>query len=71
MVIDGMKKQIKCHICEVEIDKNTIGLNKKFYGRQVVKFFCLNCLSEHLDISVEDLLTKVEEFKIQGCTLFE
>lgn len=71
MVIDGMKKQIKCHICEAEIDKNTIGLNKKFHGRQVEKFFCLNCLSEHLDISVEDLLAKVEEFKNQGCTLFE
>lgn len=71
MVIDSMKKQIKCQICEAEIDKNTIGLNKKFHGRQVKKFFCLDCLSEHLDICVEDLLTKVEEFKNQGCTLFE
>lgn len=71
MVIDAMKKQTKCHICEAKIDKNTIGLNKKFLGRQVEKFFCLNCLSEHLDISVEDLRAKVEEFKNQGCTLFE
>jgi len=65
-----MQKQIKCHICEAKLDKNTFGLNKKFHGRQVKKFFCLNCLSEHLDLSVEDLLDLVEEFKNQGCILF-
>jgi len=66
-----MKKKVKCNICEEELDKNTVGLNKKFHGSKVVKVFCINCLSVHLDVSGEDLLEKIEEFKSQGCLLFE
>lgn len=66
-----MEKVIKCCICESELDKNTIGLNKKFHGRKVAKYFCMNCLSAHLDITVEDLQARIEDFKMQGCTLFE
>ena len=66
-----MGKIVKCSICEEDVDKNTIGLNKKFHGSKVVKFFCFNCLSAHLDISGEDLLAKIDEFKSQGCQLFE
>lgn len=66
-----MKKPIRCCICESELNKNTVGLNKKFHGRKVTRFFCIDCLSAHLDISVDDLLAKIEDFKSQGCTLFE
>ena len=66
-----MEKPVKCCICESELDKNAVGLNKKFHGKKVVKYFCTNCLAAHLDISVEDLLAKIEHFKLQGCTLFE
>jgi uncharacterized protein YlaI len=66
-----VEKPIKCCICEVTLDKNTVELNKKFHGRKITKYFCMNCLSTHLDISVEDLLAKIEDFKNQGCTLFE
>jgi hypothetical protein len=66
-----MGKTIKCSLCEAVLDKNTIGLNKKFHGSRVVKFFCFNCLAIHLDISGEDLLAKIEEFKMQGCQFFE
>lgn len=61
----------KCCICEVTLDKNAIGLNKKLYGTKITRYFCVNCLSAHLDISVEDLLAKIEDFKSQGCALFE
>ena len=66
-----MEKAIKCCICESKLDKNTIGLNKKFYGRKVARYFCMNCLSAHLDMSVEDLLARIEDFRRQDCTLFE
>ena len=66
-----MRKTTKCSICEVELNKNTVALNKKLLGEKVAKPFCMNCLSAHLDISVEDLLTKIEDFKMQGCTLFD
>ena len=65
-----MEKTIKCYICESELDKIAIGLNKKLHGRKTAKFFCLSCFAEHLDITVEDLLAKAEDFKAQGCTLF-
>ena len=66
-----MGKRILCCICESLVDKNAAGLNKKFLGRKLKKLFCMECLSAHLDISEEDLLQKIEEFKTQGCTLFD
>jgi hypothetical protein len=65
-----MDKSIKCTLCENELDKIAIGLNKKLHGKKTTKFFCLSCLAEHLDVTVEDLLEKVEDFKAQGCDLF-
>ena len=65
-----MEKLIKCTLCESELDKIAIGLNKKLHGKKTTKFYCLPCCAEHLDVTVEDLLAKVEDFKAQGCTLF-
>jgi len=65
-----MSKSAKCTFCESELNKITVGLNKKFYGRKITKFLCLQCLAEHLDVTEEDLLDKVEDFKMQGCDLF-
>ena len=65
-----MRKIVKCCICESELEKNTVGLNKKFCGRKLTKYYCMICLASHLDVSVEDLMEKVEDFKAQGCMLF-
>lgn len=60
-----------CYICEkTNLSKNEIGLNKKLLGKNVDRFYCLDCLSEYLEIDAEFLLAKIEEFKEQGCTLF-
>ncbi|GHS97031.1 hypothetical protein AGMMS50276_16390 [Synergistales bacterium] len=61
-----------CYVCEKQnLSKNEVGLNKKFIGRNVTRFYCLPCLAEYLDTTVEDLLAKVEDFKLQGCALFD
>jgi uncharacterized protein YlaI len=65
-----MEKPVKCCLCEGKLDKDTIGLNKKLLGRKLAKFFCIDCLAAHISIPVEDLYTKISEFKDQGCTLF-
>ena len=65
------KRRFKCCICEESLSKNEIGLNKKLIGKYVEKIFCLNCLAIHLDTTPEDLLEKIEDFKNEGCTLFE
>ena len=65
-----MSTKIRCCLCEIGLDKTATGLNKKILGRKVKKFFCLECLGEHLDTTVEELLAMTEDFKIQGCKLF-
>ena len=66
-----MGRLTKCYFCESSLDKIAIGLNKKLLGRNIVRFYCVNCLANYLDITVEDLLDKVEDFKLQGCKLFD
>lgn len=51
--------------------KNTIGINKKLLGVDIENFYCMDCLASYLDVSVDDLLEKIEEFKDEGCKLFE
>lgn len=53
------------------LDKNTIGINKKLLGENINSFYCMDCLASFLDVTVEDLLDKIEEFKEEGCTLFD
>lgn len=66
-----MKKKIDCFICGTKnLDKNTIGINKKLLGEDISDFYCMDCLADFLDCSVQDILDKIEEFKESGCTLF-
>ena len=61
-----------CIICgKKNLDKNTIGINKKLLGEDIENFYFMNCLAEYLGCTVEELLEKIEEFKEEGCKLFE
>lgn len=65
-------KKISCVSCGKEaLEKDEIGINKKLLGEQVETFYCMDCLADYLGVSVEDILDKIEEFKDQGCKLFE
>lgn len=33
--------------------------------------FCLSCLAEQLEVTEEELVDKINEFKEEGCKLFE
>ena len=62
----------KCRVCgKNPLLKNEIGLNKKFIHREVEDFFCLACLADYFEMNEDDLKEKIEEFKLQGCALFE
>ena len=64
-----MKKN--CVSCgKKDLDKDTIGINKKMLGADIKSFYCMNCLADYLECTTEDLLDKIEEFKDEGCTLF-
>ncbi len=61
----------KCYVCGKKcLTRNEIGLNKKLLGRNIDKFFCIECLADYLEVTVDELLDRIEEFKSQGCTLF-
>ena len=63
--------KINCVICGQEnLNKDTIGINKKLLGIDIVNFYCMKCLADYLGCSVDELLDKIEEFKEEGCTLF-
>ncbi len=63
---------VECVICgKKELEKDTIAINKKLLGMNITNFYCMDCLAEYLECTVEDLLEKIEEFKDEGCTLFE
>jgi len=67
-----MPKDVACFICGKEkLTRNEIGLNKKLIDQNIEKIHCLDCLADYLEISAEDLLDRIQEFKYSGCTLFE
>ncbi len=62
---------MSCAFCDKELSKGEIALTKKMLGRQGERVLCLECLADYLGCTEDDLKIKIEEFKDQGCTLFE
>jgi len=63
--------KIKCIACgKSDLDKDTIGINKKLLGEDISTFYCMDCLADYLGCEVQDILDKIEEFKEEGCKLF-
>ena len=66
------KKIYKCIACgKNNLNKNTIGINKKLLGDKLKNFYCVDCLANFLEVEPQDIFDKIEEFKNEGCKLFE
>jgi CRISPR/Cas system-associated protein Cas7 (RAMP superfamily) len=65
---DNLEQCISCN--KLSLTKDEIGVCKKILGRKVKQFYCMGCLANMLEVTTEELLERIEEFKIQGCTLF-
>ena len=62
----------KCYVCGKEpLTKNEIGLTKKLIDKNSIIFYCTACLADYLEVTEDELLDKIEEFRNEGCTLFE
>ena len=59
-----------CMQCGRQLTYNEIGAHKNFINRGSKEFLCKKCLAEKLDVKEEEIDRKIEEFKLQGCTLF-
>lgn len=70
-----MKKKtmrVSCIACgKKPLSKDEIGINKKLLDTKNEQFYCLTCLADFLDVSEQDILDKIEEFKEDGCKLFD
>ena len=62
----------KCQYCKKTLSKDESGLSKKLFAPETKrgKFTCLLCMAEVLEVSEEDLLAKIDDFKAAGCKLF-
>ena len=66
------KKIFNCIVCgKRPLTKNEIGITKKILGIKSKNFFCVDCLANFLDVELQDILDKIEDFKHDGCKLFE
>lgn len=67
-----MKKIKTCYVCgKSSLTKDEIGLTKKLIDKKSINFYCIDCLADYLEVTTEELLDKLEEFKEEGCTLFK
>ena len=67
----NMEKK-KCYVCgKAPLSKDEIGITRKLIDRKTASFYCLNCLAEYFEVTVEELIAKIEEFKEEGCELFK
>lgn len=63
-------KKIDCKYCRKELSKDEIALSKKILGRNIESDLCISCLADYVGCEEDDLLVKIEEFREQGCVLF-
>ena len=67
-----MVESRQCYVCgKGNLSKDEIGLTKKLINKKAVSFYCIDCLADYLEVTREELLDKLEEFKEEGCTLFK
>ena len=61
-----------CYVCgKKPLSKDEVGLTKKLISKKSQTLYCLSCLADYLEVTPEELLAKVEEFKEEGCALFK
>ena len=66
------KKIFNCIACgKSPLTKNEIGITKKLLDTQSKNFYCIDCLADFLEVESQDILDKIEDFKNDGCKLFE
>ncbi len=62
---------MNCTFCDKGLSKDEIALIKKMLGRQSERFMCIECLADYICCTEDDLKIKIEDFKEQGCALFD
>ncbi len=61
----------KCAVCGRETDRDEAALCRKLINRGMEEAWCLSCLGAHFRVDRKTLEGKIEQFREQGCTLFD
>ena len=65
------EKHLTCVACgKKPLAKDEIGICKKLLNADTKIFYCLPCFADYLDVSEQEILDKIQEFKEEGCKLF-
>ena len=67
-----MSSLIVCKDCGERItNKDVIACNKKMLGKKTKNYYCLNCMAKEYEVEPDFLWEKIQEWKEQGCALFD
>jgi len=56
--------------CGAQLQLDVLSLNRKLFGFEPKNFYCLPCMADLFECAVEDVVTKLDAFKREGCRLF-
>ena len=59
-----------CLKCGKELTNDEKGLHCKLVNRGSKEFMCIDCLSQYFNIPVPKLYEAIEQYRRQGCVLF-
>ncbi len=61
----------ECICCGKALSRNDVGATKKLINRGAEEFLCIPCLAQKFKVSEDLIYKKIEEWREQGCMLFE
>lgn len=70
-IVKAKVKDAACCKCNAPVDYNVIGLNRRLLGRGVQHFMCLHCLAAFFGTTESAMQHKIDEFRDDGCPLFQ
>jgi hypothetical protein len=72
MIVNRLVENIlisPCH-CGSSLSLDVLSLNRKLLGEESGKLYCLACMADLFECAVEDVVSKLDAFKREGCRLF-
>jgi len=60
-----------CITCGRELTLDEMGLSKKLINRGAAEHKCIACLSAYYQVGEQRLRELIEQYRAQGCKLFE
>jgi hypothetical protein len=65
----GNNHSLSC-CCGSPLQLDVLSLNRKLLGDQSEKRYCLGCMADLFECAFEDVVSKLDAFKQEGCRLF-